>query len=88
MFNKRPSLRKANGDVLIDLFADKVSGRSYEGDFDQTADAASTRVEAAHVVLAIEPAASAGERRCWVVVGVVGVHFSSLCDVVGEIFLE
>ncbi|KAL6230882.1 hypothetical protein BDW75DRAFT_221535, partial [Aspergillus navahoensis] len=60
----------ALGTGMIDLLADKVSGRSHKGDFDQTPYAAGTRIQTAHVVLTIEPAASAGERGGCVVVGV------------------
>lgn len=73
---------------MVDLFADKVSGRSNKGDFDQTPYAASARVETAHVDLAMKPTASTGERGGWAVVSVRGMHLASSRGAVGKDFLE
>lgn len=61
IFN-RSTISETNNDILVDLLADKIGGRSHEGNFDQAPYAASTRVETSHIVLAIEPAISTGEK--------------------------
>lgn len=72
------SLREVNGDLLVDLFADKVSGGCDKGDFDQTSYTTSARVGAAHVVvLAKKPTASTGERGGSVIVGARGMHLKA-----------